>query len=280
MGGLGGWAEDTANDQLTGPVKRLENEFEIFRADAKVQKYILTGYAASITMLKTDLTGVSVSLTGLKADMTAMAGSFTGVKADMTLFAAGMTLMKADVTGLKVDEKGVSVLGRQVAAWRKADKAKMYEERIARLEKKLTQGLEKEVGKKGRIELDNDPEVEPLKKKAERLVRDYEEKLKAIGDATGKKQQSKARAAANNIKNQLDRTVEQLKQKAEKAEAEIDQKLKGKKLKDIEEKLKKVKELKADSEKAGKEAIGNLRSIRTEAEKTEKAMKELAKEFG
>jgi DNA repair exonuclease SbcCD ATPase subunit len=236
-----------------GHVQGFKNRMDYLDGEMVTQKHMLTGLQTSITQ----------------------------AKAEFAVMSLGLTLLKADITAVKLDEKGVTVFGRQVKAWRKADKAKMYDERIARLEKKLTAGLEKKEGKRGRIELDEeDPEVKPLKEKAERLVKEYEAKLKAVGEATGKKQQSKARAAANNIKNQLDRTVEQLKQKAEKAEAEIDRKLKGTKLKDIEQKLKEVKELKEKSEKAGKDAISNLRSIRTEAEKTENAMKELAKEFG
>ncbi|WP_216589646.1 hypothetical protein [Streptomyces brasiliscabiei] len=54
--------------------------------------------------------GASHSVTGLKADL-------EGAKAAIAGVALGLTLFKADFTAFKIDEKGISFLGRQKFIW-------------------------------------------------------------------------------------------------------------------------------------------------------------------
>ncbi|MGW4648338.1 hypothetical protein [Kitasatospora sp. NPDC004289] len=100
---------DLADHLLKDKVNGLADEWTVYKADAKVQKHILTGLASSITYIKGDLNG--------------LAGSLTAMKADVTLLAFGLTAIKADYTFLKVDEKGIYWRGRPLKQWG-ADKDK------------------------------------------------------------------------------------------------------------------------------------------------------------
>ncbi|WP_336319447.1 hypothetical protein [Streptomyces lavendofoliae] len=97
---------------------------------------------------------LSHSVTGLKLDVSGLAASLTGLKTDITVAALGLTLVKADLTLIKMDEKGITIRGKQWATFRWADEKKNLENRIERAEKKTVkrqQELDDEVEKLKRL---------------------------------------------------------------------------------------------------------------------------------
>ncbi|WP_200303743.1 hypothetical protein [Streptomyces adelaidensis] len=73
--------------------------------------------------------GLSHSVTGIKGDIEVIKGSLTGL-------AVGVTLLKADFTLVKLDEKGMTVFGRQKYTWPWVDQKKSLEEKIQRAQEK------------------------------------------------------------------------------------------------------------------------------------------------
>lgn len=97
---------------------------------------------------------LSHSVAGMKLDISGLAASITGLKTDLTIAALGLTLVKADLTLIKMDEKGITIRGKQWATFPWADEKKHLENRIEREEKKSDKRqreLEKEVDKLQRI---------------------------------------------------------------------------------------------------------------------------------
>ncbi|MGW7056814.1 hypothetical protein [Streptomyces sp. NPDC054887] len=64
--------------------------------------------------------------------------SVTLIKYELGGLALGMTLVKADFSILKADEKGITLRGRQLVTFPWADKKKSLEERIKRVNKKIS----------------------------------------------------------------------------------------------------------------------------------------------
>lgn len=86
----------------------------------------------------------------LSHQVNGIATSLTALKFDITAIALGLTLVKADFTLLKVDEKGVTLRGKQLATFKWADEKKHLENRIERMEKKeskLQKKLEDDIKK-------------------------------------------------------------------------------------------------------------------------------------
>ncbi|OEJ25555.1 hypothetical protein AR457_14845 [Streptomyces agglomeratus] len=73
---------------------------------------------------------IAHSVALLKLDVTALSSSFTGLKFDITAIALGLTLVKADFTLIKMDEKGITLAGKQKVTFPWADQKKRLEERI------------------------------------------------------------------------------------------------------------------------------------------------------
>ncbi|MDJ0465191.1 hypothetical protein [Streptomyces sp. H27-C3] len=80
---------------------------------------------------------ISHSVALLKIDVTALSNSFTGLKFDMTAIALGLTLVKADFTLAKVDEKGITIGGKQWITFPWVDQKKRLEERLDRQDSKI-----------------------------------------------------------------------------------------------------------------------------------------------
>ncbi|MFF8598687.1 hypothetical protein ACF065_07225 [Streptomyces sp. NPDC015232] len=66
--------------------------------------------------------GATSTVTGMKADMTFIKAELAG----LAVFSAGASVFKFDYTWFKMDEKGVTINGRQRYGWPWADKAKHY----------------------------------------------------------------------------------------------------------------------------------------------------------
>ncbi len=85
--------------------------------------------------------------------------SVTLIKYELGGLALGLTFVKADFTLLKADEKGITLRGRQVVTFPWADQKKSLQERIDRVNKKVSEDQEainKKVARlesiKGRVE--------------------------------------------------------------------------------------------------------------------------------
>ncbi|MFG2178953.1 hypothetical protein ACGFLS_09555 [Streptomyces abikoensis] len=71
----------------------------------------------TVNHLSMTVNDLSVSMTGLSASITGASAGVDGAKLSFAGVTGGATLAKADFTGAKVDEKGVSFLGRQILTW-------------------------------------------------------------------------------------------------------------------------------------------------------------------
>ncbi|MER5862349.1 hypothetical protein [Kitasatospora sp. NPDC002040] len=268
MGGLGGFIEDTANSQLTGPVNAIKNELTLFKADAKVQKHMLTGLATSIT--------------GLKSDFTAVANSNTFFKADLTALALGFTVFKADYSLLKVDEKGVYWRGKPVKQWG-VDKIKQLE--------KNTEKAQREANRESQVLNSRlrtlDQRISALSGTKDQRDTAKSDNRKAWSTYSGDRTEENLRKAqeAQRKYQELDRQVAKelreidgLKKRAEKSKDELKELRKV--ATDLEAKRKKLKDIESDATKAKATTERLFGALEQKAQKLETKLNSLSRAIG
>ncbi|MFF5975763.1 hypothetical protein ACFY7C_30080 [Streptomyces sp. NPDC012769] len=80
---------------------------------------------------KVVVSNLSSTISGIKGDITLMKFEMAG------LFAASVGLFKVDYTWFKIDDKGITINGRQRLGWPWADKAKAFQVRVENKQRDL-----------------------------------------------------------------------------------------------------------------------------------------------
>ncbi|MGW0547041.1 hypothetical protein [Streptomyces altiplanensis] len=185
--------------------------------------------------------------------------SVTLIKYELGGLALGLTFVKADFTLLKADEKGITLRGRQVVTFPWADQKKSLQERIDRVNKKVSEDQEainKKVARlesiKGRVEEGGDSARELRDQAGSGGRANAAQKVMDIRFANG---QDLRRVEA--IEKKVDRKVAKIKGRAEKL-TKLEARMKV--IKDKEEALKKAGEEANKNARAAKTAVGQLHS--------------------
>lgn len=175
----------------------------------------------------------------LSHSVNAIATSLTGLKFDITAIALGLTLVKADFTLLKVDEKGVTLRGKQIATFRWADQKKHLENRIERAERK---------GEKDRKKLADDV------KELERVKKLVAEKSQAAKNSKDKTFVYETRAELSKLMRDAERIEKRIREKVSKLSRSNS----------LQVKLDRIKESEKEAEKSRKKVAEDARKTRAE----------------
>ncbi|MEV3992046.1 hypothetical protein AB0J57_24345 [Streptomyces sp. NPDC049837] len=175
----------------------------------------------------------------LSHSVNAVATSLAGLKFDVTAIALGLTVVKADFTLFKVDEKGMTFRGKQIATFPWADQKKHLENRIEqaeRTEKRKLEALNKEV-----------------------------EKLKAIRQRVDEKNTEARASKDKSVVYETRAELSKLMRDAERTEKRIRDKVAElSKTNALQTKLNRIKEMEKEAEKARKNLAADARKTRTE----------------
>ncbi|WP_141662846.1 hypothetical protein [Streptomyces sp. Wb2n-11] len=178
--------------------------------------------------------------------------SVTLIKYELGGLALGLTFVKADFTLLKADEKGITLRGRQVVTFPWADQKKSLQERIDRVNKKVSE----------------DQEV--INKKIDRLesikgrVEEGGGNARELRDQAGSGGRANAARKVMDIRFAMGREVH----RAEMLEKKVDRKVakiegRAEKLTKLEARMEVIKKEEEDLKKAGREANENARAAKT-----------------
>ncbi|TQE15195.1 hypothetical protein Sipo8835_46260 [Streptomyces ipomoeae] len=183
---------------------------------------------------------------GLSHSVTLIKGDVEFIKGSLTALAVGVTAIKADFTLVKMDEKGMTVFGRQKFTWPWVGEKKRIEERLQRAQDKA---LKKEEEVKNKLT--------ELRTKLDSM----QQKRNQVGQLT--------RAAGNSPDG------DRLRQEAFSLRAEIGkEKAKAQKLRDdIEEELEKINKKRTRIVQARRE----LRDLATASSASDKAREQISK---
>ncbi|MET9429872.1 MULTISPECIES: hypothetical protein [unclassified Streptomyces] len=185
----------------------------------------------------------------LSHSVNAVATSLAGLKFDVTAIALGLTVVKADFTLFKVDEKGMTFRGKQIATFPWADQKKHLENRIEQAERTEKKKLEK---------LNED--VEKLKA----IRKSVDEKNTEARASKDKTVVYETRAELSKLMREAERTEKRIREKVAKLGQTNALQMKLNRIKEMEKKAEEArKNLSADSRKTRTEMSGLMREMRS-----------------